>query len=239
MNPPHNKLPQKSSHSEIDAFLTKVRKTTVMVSNQKRGRLLFALDATASREPVWDHACHIQGQMFDATASLGGLDVQLAYYRGFMEFDAIPWSNSGPNLLSHMTSIRCAAGQTQIAKVIQHGIMETHKAPIQALIFVGDAMEEDPDALNRLAGTLGILGVPIMMFQDGFDRIAERAFREIAQLSNGAYCQFDAGSAERLRDLLCAVAIFAAGGQKALQVFSKTRDPVVAKLTAQLTKARR
>jgi hypothetical protein len=187
---------------------------------------------------LWDRTCHIQGQMFEETAALGGLDVQLAYYRGFMEFAAIPWASSGRDLLSHMTSIHCAAGQTQIAKVIQHGISETGKASIQALIFVGDAMEEDPAVLNRLAGQLGILGVPIFMFQDSFDPITERAFRDIARLSNGAYCQFDASSAEKLRELLCAVAVFAAGGHKALESYSRTHSAVVTKLTHQLIKSR-
>ena len=79
-------LPQKSSKSAIDAFVEKVRATPVIKSGQERGRLMFAMDATGSREPSWDRACQIQGEMFDATASLGGLSVQLAYYRGFGEF---------------------------------------------------------------------------------------------------------------------------------------------------------
>ena len=238
MTTPRDKLPQKSSRAEVDAFLQQVKSRPIVKPDKQRGRLLFAMDATASREPMWDRACHIQGQMFEETAALGGLDVQLAYYRGFMEFAAIPWASSGRDLLSHMTSIHCAAGQTQIAKVIQHGIVETGKASIQALIFVGDAMEEDPAVLNRLAGQLGILSVPIFMFQDSFDPIAERAFRDIARLSNGAYCQFDVNSAEKLRELLCAVAVFAAGGHKALENYSRTHSAVVAKLTHQLIKPR-
>ena len=238
MTTPRDKLPQKSSRAEVDAFLQQVKSRPIVKSDKQRGRLLFAMDATASREPMWDRACHIQGQMFEETAALGGLDVQLAYYRGFMEFAAIPWTSSGRDLLSHMTSIHCAAGQTQIAKVIQHGIVETGKASIQALIFVGDAMEEDPAVLNRLAGQLGILGVPIFMFQDSFDPITKRAFRDIARLSNGAYCQFDVNSAEKLRELLCAVAVFAAGGHKALESYSRAHGPVVAQLTHQLIKSR-
>jgi len=238
MTTPRDKLPQKSSRAEVDAFLQQVKSRPIVKPDKQRGRLLFAMDATASREPMWDRACHIQGQMFEETAALGGLDVQLTYYRGFMEFAAIPWASSGRDLLSHMTSIHCAAGQTQIAKVIQHGIVETGKASIQALIFVGDAMEEDPAVLNRLAGQLGILGVPIFMFQDSFDPITERAFRDIARLSNGAYCQFDVNSAEKLRELLCAVAVFAAGGHKALENYSRTHSAVVAKLTHQLIKPR-
>ena len=236
---PDDKLPQKSNRVEVDAFLKRVKDFPIVKPDQKHSRLLFGIDATASREPLWDQACHVQGQMFKETMSLGGLNIQLVYYRGFMEFTAIPWANNSENLLSHMTAIRCAAGQTQIAKVLRHGILETNKTPIKAIIFVGDAMEEDPNLLNSLAGQLGILDVPIMMFQDGYDSSTERAFRDVARLSNGAFCQFDSSSAGRLKDLLCAVAVFAAGGHKALTKYSKKQDPIVGKLTEQLIKNRR
>ena len=52
-------------------------------AGEGRARLIFAMDATASREPTWDRACQVQGQMFLETAALGGLEVQLVYYRGF------------------------------------------------------------------------------------------------------------------------------------------------------------
>ena len=236
---PDDKLPQKSNRVEVDAFLKRIKSFPIAQPDQKHGRLLFGLDATASREPLWDQACHVQGQMFKETMSLGGLNIQLVYYRGFMEFTAIPWANNSENLLSHMTAIRCAAGQTQIAKVLRHGILETNKMPIKAIIFVGDAMEEDPNLLNSLAGQLGILDVPIMMFQDGYDSSTARAFRDVARLSNGAFCQFDNSSSGRLKDLLCAVAVFAAGGHKALTKYSKRQDPIVGKLTEQLIKNRR
>ena len=236
---PRNKLPQKSDRIEIDAFLKKIKSSPIATTDQARGRLLFGMDATASREPLWDQACHIQGQMFQETMSLGGLNIQLAYYRGFMEFGVIPWTNSSKNLLTHMSAIRCAAGQTQIAKILRHGILETNKTAIQALIFVGDAMEEDPNTLNSLAGKLGILGVPIMMFHDGCDPVTARSFRDIARLSNGAYCQFDSNSAEKLKELLCAVAVFAAGGYKALTKYTERRDSLVKQLTEQLIQNRR
>ena len=48
-------------------------------SSAGAGRLLFAMDATASREPSWDQACHLQAEMFGATDGLGGLEVQLVF----------------------------------------------------------------------------------------------------------------------------------------------------------------
>ena len=87
---------------------------------------------------------------------------------------------------------------------------------VQALVFVGDAMEEKIDDLCAAAGELGLLGVPAFMFQEGDDAVAEQAFREIARLSRGAYCRFDPGAAHELAELLRAVAAYAAGGMKAL-----------------------
>jgi hypothetical protein len=88
-------------------------------------------------------------------------------------------------------------------------------------------MEEDIDNLANLAGELGLLGVPAFMFQEGHDTAAERAFREIARLTKGAYCRFDAGSADQLRELLRAVAAYAAGGRKALEGSARGRGQLL------------
>jgi hypothetical protein len=97
-----DKLPTKSKQAEIDAFLAKVASTPAAKPSGARGRLIFAMDATASREPTWDRACHIQSEMFLETETLGGLDVQLCYYRGFREFHATPWLANSTDLLGRM-----------------------------------------------------------------------------------------------------------------------------------------
>jgi hypothetical protein len=230
------KLPQKSSRAAIDAFIEKVGSTPVTRPVGKRGRLIFAMDATASREPTWDRACHIQGEMFKETAALGGLDIQLCYYRGFREFKASQWLSSSDELLKRMTRVSCQGGYTQIEKVLHQAIKQTKQKKVQALVFVGDCMEEDVDQLCQIAGELGMLGVPAFLFHEGAEPVAQRAFKQIARLTRGAYCSFDATSAGQLRDLLRAVAVYAAGGQSALQDFSKDRSEVVRKLTRQLGK---
>ena len=63
----------------IDAFLREIRTPATVVPGT-RGRLLFALDATASRQPTWDSACRLQANMFREAAAIGGLDVQLVYF---------------------------------------------------------------------------------------------------------------------------------------------------------------
>ena len=230
-----DKLPQKSSKSAIDAFVKQVRSAPVIKAAGEPGRLIFAMDATASREPSWDRACQIQGEMFSETATLGGLDIQLCYYRGFGEFEASAWYSSADALLQRMTSVSCRGGYTQIEKVLQQAIEQTRQKKVQALVFVGDCMEEDVDRLCHLAGQLGMLGVPAFMFHEGDEPAAQRTFKEIARLTRGAYCSFDAGSAAQLRDLLGAVAVYAAGGHKALQDFSRRRGDSVRRLTRQLS----
>ncbi|MEX2642819.1 MAG: VWA domain-containing protein [Acetobacterales bacterium] len=231
-------IPSRSSPAEVDAFLRKVAAAPPR-GEGSRGRLLFALDATASREPTWDRASHLQAEMFAATAMIGGLEMQVAFYRGFREFRATPWLSESGDLLRKMTAVRCRGGQTQIGRVLQHAIREHRKKPVAALVFVGDAMEEDVDELSEHAGQLGILGVPAFLFQEGHDPIATRAFRHFATLANGAWCPFDSSSADVLRDLLTAAAVYAAGGRRALEDYTRQAGGPVRQLTDQLSDRRR
>jgi hypothetical protein len=187
------------------------------VTNDARGRLIFALDATMSRQATWDMACALQGEMFSAAASVGNLSVQLVYFRGLTESRASRWVNDAESLRGLMGKIACQGGLTQIAAVLSHAKRETGKQPLAALVYVGDSMEENIDELCSLAGELGLRGVKAFMFHDGRDKQAETAFREIARLTGGAYLPFDSNSATDLKALLAAVATYAAGGRKALE----------------------
>lgn len=222
-----------ASQSEVNAFLARMKATPVP-NARRRGRLMFAMDATASRQPAWDRACHIQAEMFDASGALGGLDIQLVFYRGYMECKASGWVSSADDLRRRMTAVQCLGGRTQIGRVLAHAIKETRKAKVDALVFVGDCMEEDIDELCHLAGELGLLGVPMFMFQERDDPVARTAFQQMARLSGGAWCRFDAGSAQQLRDLLGAVAVFAAGGRAALEDYSSGKSGLVRQLTQQV-----
>jgi hypothetical protein len=205
---------------EIDTFLARARMLGPKIDG-KRGRLVFALDATMSRQPTWDLACGLQSEMFDEAAAIGGLDVQLVYYRGIAECAASKWVSHPARLAGLMEKIDCRGGHTQIGRVIEHVRKETKSQKINALVFVGDCMEESIDDLCAKAGELGLLGVAAFMFQEGRDPVAERAFKEIARLTNGAWCPFDAGAAHQLRELLRAAAAYAAGGRAALTDLSK------------------
>jgi hypothetical protein len=186
---------------------------------KSRGRLIFALDATMSRQPMWDMACTLQGKMFDAVG--GSLSVQLIYFRGLDECKASRWANSSRELMATMTMIRCRAGHTQIEKVLRHARKEATTGPVKAMIFVGDACEESIDQLAPPATELGQAQVPVFLFQEGNDARTERAFREIARLSGGVWAPFDAGSAKRLGELMRVAAQFSAGNTKAIEELKK------------------
>ena len=202
---------------DVDDFLANVRSAPSARAGGGRGRLIFALDATASRQPTWDRAASLQAGMFESVAGLGGLDVQLAYYRGHRECRASSWTSSAAKLVGWMERIDCRAGRTQIARILEHGIAEARKAPVQALAFVGDMVEEDVDRLGDLAGRAKLLGLPVFVFQEGSDPSASFAFGQIATVSGGAHCRFDSASAGRLGELLNAVAVWATGGTDALR----------------------
>jgi hypothetical protein len=223
-----------SSRAELDAFLHDVKTLGPAAQVSGRGRLVFALDATMSRQPTWDQACVLQADMFEEAAGAGGLDIQLVYYRGLAECRASPWAADAQRLRQLMSRIDCRGGQTQIAKILAHARREADKSAISALVFVGDAMEESLDELCAAAGELGLRGVRAFMFQEGHDPVAEQAFREIARLTRGAYCRFAPGAADELRELLRAVAAYAAGGMKALMDLQARRSSSALRLLEQL-----
>lgn len=212
---------RRSDSAAIDAF---VRQARALATGKANGRLVLALDATMSRQPTWDLACEVQGQMFDAVGKTGRLNVQLVYFRGLGECRASKFVAETASLKQLMTSIQCRSGQTQVGKVLAHTLKETANAKVDALVYIGDAMEENIDELAEKAGKLGLLGVPAFIFQEGHDAGAERAFKEIARLSKGAWFRFDRKAASTLSKLLSAVAVFATGGIKALEARGRPED---------------
>jgi hypothetical protein len=206
---------RRGAGSAVDAFVEAAKRAPAPMSSG-RGRLIFALDATMSRQPTWDMAQALQGRMFEATARLGGLDVQLAYFRGVNECRVTNFVSGGAGLAELMSRISVQGGATQLRRLLVHARDEARRARVGALVFVGDAMEERIDPLLATAAELALVGVQAFMFQEGGDPAARRAFKEIARLTGGAYETFDAGAAARLEALLRAAAVYAAGGRTAL-----------------------
>jgi hypothetical protein len=202
-----------SQRADVAAFLTKVK----AMPKGDGGRLIFAMDATMSRQPTWDRALGIQSEMFMEAKKVGGLQVQLVYFRGFNECRASGWVSDPEALSKLMTKVDCRGGNTQIGKVLTHIRQQAQKAKVAAVVFVGDAFEERIDDVCQKAGEVGLLGVPVFMFQEADDASAEKAFREIAKLTRGAYYKLNSGSASVLAELLRAVAAYASGGKAALE----------------------
>lgn len=231
-----------SSAQEVNDFLGQARDLAVHApkSGPAQGRLIFAMDATASRQPSWDTAAEIQAEMFEAVDGIGALDVQLVFFRGLSECKSSGWCRNAKSFRDYITKVSCRAGHTQIERVLAHVEREASDKKIDALIYVGDCIEENPDHLAPITGKLGLKGVKAFMFQEGRDRDAAFAFGEIARITGGAFMQFDASAAQKLRDLLGAVASYAVGGVDALSVYQqKSGSADVLRLGHQLRKDRK
>jgi hypothetical protein len=229
-----NQAPEASARAEIGLFLNRVKELAPAGTAGERGRLIFALDATMSRQPTWDTACKLQAEMFREAGATRGLDIQLVYYRGLAECRASPWVAEPARLGALMSRIDCRGGHTQIGKVLNHARRENDSRKIAVLVFIGDAMEESLDELCAAAGELGLRNVKAFMFQEGYDPVCEQAFREVARLTGGAFCRFRPGAADELAELLRAAAAYAAGGMKALADLKARQSSGALKLLEQL-----
>ncbi len=225
----------RSSNQEVEAFLRQVALVPKAASpSGGRGRLVFAMDATASRRGTWDEAQRIQAEMFRTTAALGGLDIQLVFFRGLGECKATGWVSEANVMLRLMRQVECVGGHTQIERVLKHTLAEAREGKVNALVYIGDCLEESPDDIAMRAGELGLLGVPIFAFQEGSEPHAKACFQEMARLTRGAYSSFDASSAATLRELLAAVAVYAAGGYRALENYASKSGREVRALIGQM-----
>jgi len=234
MTQPPNKSLATRQQAAISSFVEQVRKMPVRPANSNNGRLLIGIDATASREATWNLATAVQGEMFISASSSGGLDVRLAFYRGFDEFKVSKWTSDGHELARLMSAVHCLAGRTQIARLLRYAAEQRRESRLDAVVFVGDCCEEDVDAVGHEAGQLGLLGLPVFVFQEGGDRTASRLFPQIAMLTRGAYAKFDRSSPDELKRLLGAVAAYAAGGRAALLKYGKDQGGAAALLTNQM-----
>tara|TARA_B100001559_G_C16382644_1_gene567333 strand:+ start:112 stop:819 length:708 start_codon:yes stop_codon:yes gene_type:complete len=206
----------KASSNSLESFLEKLSKVP-QKKNPNPGRIIFGIDATASRQPLWDKASHIQSEMFDSALSLGGLKMKIAYYQGFKKFNSFPWIDNSDKLIKLMENVNCLGGLTQINRFLEYSLEESNKSNINAIIFIGDCVEENYDLILNTTGKISLKGIPIFIFQEGSDPNVKFVFSEIARITNGIYSVFDSSSSKTLKNLLKAIAIFAAGGKDGLR----------------------
>ena len=207
---------QRKNQGSVSAFVKKARAIKQFAGAQSR--LIFAMDATASRQPTWDYASQLHHTLFDAAAEDKSLSLQLCFFRGLGEFSASAWLNDPDSLKTQLSSVYCVGGATQRATLLRHYLYEGSQShALKALVFIGDAVEEPLDELRGLAIQCRLKELPILLFQEGRDARASQAFKLMATVSGGAHLQFDDASSGKLRDLLRAAVKFTTGGRKALQ----------------------
>jgi hypothetical protein len=212
-------LQSRKESASVDRFLSEVSGARVP-SARSTHRLLFGIDATASRQPTWDLACELHAELFAEAERLGNIAIQLCYYRGSNEFVASQWTTTSSQLREQMVLVTCRGGRTQVRRLLEHALREAIQHPVRAVVFIGDCFEEDAAEVLHLVGQLAIRALRVFIFQEGADSAATRVFRSIAQLTNGAHVPFDAGSPEQLKHLLGAIAQYTTGGRSALQEYA-------------------
>jgi hypothetical protein len=200
----------------VDRFLTAAA-SAKSPALRTTHRLMFGIDATASRQPTWDLACELHDELFQEAARLGNIAIQLCYFRGQNEFVASEWTTTPAQLRERMSNVVCRGGRTQLNRLLKHAAEEASRHPVKALVFIGDCFEEDERQAANAAGQLALRAVPVFLFQEGSDRTAARVFATIAGVTHGAHVAFDANGPDELRRLLGAVARYAVGGRVALE----------------------
>jgi hypothetical protein len=193
---------------------------TAPLPAQRSGRLIVALDLTASREATLEHARIATAAMFDAIKAFGAIAVKLVYYRGSHECKASAWHDDASVVSRSMLGLSCKTGATQIARTLRLALAEKEK--LSGVIFIGDHCEEDGWDLDDLAAKLGKKGIPIFVFhevreQDSLALHAQPIFRGMAKASGGVYAQFKPDSGAVLREVLSSIAAFSTAGHEGLK----------------------
>jgi len=233
-NPTSQNEPAQPSQA-VATFIAQAKSPAKLPGTPIESRIIFGMDATASREPTWDQASQIQHEMFAAVQSNQRLAVQLCFYSGFRELKASRFCHSATELQNLMSKVRCKGGHTQIGRLLKHALKVSRTDTLKAILFVGDAIEESVDDLCNQAGLLGLKQIPLFIFHEGRDVAVERTFRAMTKLSGGAYAPFDLASPNQLKRLLAGAAAYATGGSAALGSLAH-QQPGLKQLTQQLPK---
>lgn len=183
-----------------------------------RARLLFAFDATASREWAWEGSKKVTDALFEVLP--GKLDVALAVHGGSRVHTYTRYFTEAGRLRDRAARIRCETGETRLLDILARVTQETPAAEV--VVYIGDAFEESKPKASRLADRLKAQGTRVIILQDGCDGETADVFANIAARSGGALLPFDLSSLERLRELLGAVAVLAVGGEKLLEAKRET-----------------
>jgi hypothetical protein len=180
-----------------------------------RPRLVFAVDATASREPAWAAARQVTDALVKALP--GELDVALAVHGGSRVHTFTAFTSDAATLRDRAAGVACQAGLTRLLPILFASLKQP---AVRVIIYIGDVFEESVSNGRRLADDLGQQGTKLIVLHDTSDPAARRdaeMFWDLAKRTGGCVLPFDANAPGRLRDLLSAVAVYAVGGEKLLR----------------------
>ena len=193
----------------------------------RRPRLVFAMDATASRQGAWDEAKKATDTLF--TALPGELDIALAVHSGSTVKVFTDFSNDVATFRDHAASVSCVAGMTRLVDIM--GKTRSH-SDVRVFLYIGDCFEESERDAYAAADAFRARGIRAIMMHDskgGGGPNDRQVFEEIARRTGGVCIDFHGGDRQGLKDIFEAVAVLAAGGIKALEQ-RKGQLPGAAKL---------
>jgi hypothetical protein len=180
-----------------------------------RPRLVFAVDATASREPAWAAARQVTDALFKALP--GALDVALAVHGGSRVHTFTPFTNDANTLRDRAAGVTCHAGSTRLLPILAACLRQQG---VRVVVYIGDVFEESVPRGRQLTDAMNAHGAKLIVLHDMADPVARRdaeVFWDLAKRTGGCVLPFDASAPGRLRDRWSAVAVYAVGGEKLLR----------------------
>jgi len=178
----------------------------------RRPRLVFAVDATASREATWRSAQKITARMFGVIPD--ALDVALAVHGGDDVHTFTEFSADVDVFRKQAAAVRCETGTTRLCEIMARTL---DAGGVRVMSYIGDAFEEDADEVLELADRFRLRGIQAVMLSDDADPEALAVFRQIAERTGGAVLDFRTGDTVLMGELLAGVATLAIGGRKLLE----------------------
>ncbi len=120
-------------------------------------RLIFAVDATASREPAWTAARRVTDALVKALP--GELDVALAVHGGSRVHTFTAFTKDAATLRDRAAGVACEAGLTRLLPILSASLK--HQA-VRVVVYIGDVFEESLNQGRRLADAMGAQGTKLI-----------------------------------------------------------------------------
>jgi hypothetical protein len=188
------------------------------------------LDATASRSYSWELSRTLTAAMFNAIP--GELDIALAWHAGTKLQEITTFSSDAAPFTNAIRSMRTESGQTRLNEILAAATKMT--PPIRVFVYVGDCYEEDEKEAYIYARRLNRIHTTCFFFHDAsstdaynqnyIDALAtaKTVFENIVAITGGMVLPFTRNAPDEIKNLLEAIAVYAAGGVKLLEERRKT-----------------